>query len=181
MLNLTIFKSPLGWVAILAHETAIYFVSAPRRTRAEALRSASASSPRLVRSLSALGELAKARLTDYFIEPRHALFDDLPLDWSRGTEFERRVWKTLLSIPIGETRTYVEIARALGISDGARAIGNSNRKNPWSIIVPCHRVIGASGSLVGYAGGLETKAKLLMGEGVAITLPQRRGAFRTIG
>jgi methylated-DNA-[protein]-cysteine S-methyltransferase len=85
---------------------------------------------------------------------------DLPLKME-GTEFQLKVWNELLQIPFGETRSYKEIAVAVGNPLGSRAIGNANNKNKISIIVPCHRVIGANGKLVGYEGGLDVKEKLL--------------------
>jgi len=78
-----------------------------------------------------------------------------------GSEFQRRVWQALLTIPYGETRSYGEIAEQIGASGAARAVGLANGRNPIAIIVPCHRVIGASGSLTGYGGGLERKQSLL--------------------
>jgi methylated-DNA-[protein]-cysteine S-methyltransferase len=78
-----------------------------------------------------------------------------------GTKFQRRVWQALLTIPYGETRSYGEIAEQIGASGAARAVGLANGRNPIAIIVPCHRVIGASGSLTGYGGGLERKQSLL--------------------
>jgi len=79
----------------------------------------------------------------------------------RGTEFQRRVWEALLNIPYGETRSYGEIARAIGHPAASRAVGLANGANPISIIIPCHRVIGANGKLVGYGGGLHRKQALL--------------------
>ncbi|MCI1309618.1 MAG: methylated-DNA--[protein]-cysteine S-methyltransferase [Lachnospiraceae bacterium] len=79
----------------------------------------------------------------------------------RGTEFEKRVWNALLQIPYGETRTYKQIAEAIGNPLASRAVGMANNRNPITLVVPCHRVIGSSGSLVGYAGGLKMKQALL--------------------
>lgn len=78
-----------------------------------------------------------------------------------GTEFQQRVWKALLTIPYGETRTYGELAAQIGVPGAARAVGLANGHNPISIIVPCHRVIGAGGKLTGYGGGLDRKRTLL--------------------
>ena len=78
-----------------------------------------------------------------------------------GTEFQRRVWKALLTIPYGETRSYGEIAVQIGAAGSARAVGWANGHNPIAIVVPCHRVIGANGSLTGYGGGLNRKRTLL--------------------
>jgi methylated-DNA-[protein]-cysteine S-methyltransferase len=85
---------------------------------------------------------------------------DFPINLE-GSEFQKSVWKQLQSIPYGETRTYKEIAIAIGNEKACRAVGMANNKNPIPIVVPCHRVIGANGKLVGYAGGLETKKYLL--------------------
>lgn len=85
---------------------------------------------------------------------------DVDLDL-RGTEFQQRVWKALLTIPYGETRSYGEIAEQIGAPGAARAVGLANGRNPIAIIVPCHRVIGATGKLTGYGGGLDRKQTLL--------------------
>ena len=79
----------------------------------------------------------------------------------KGTDFQQKVWKELLKIPIGETRSYGQIAKEIGNPTASRAVGNANNKNPILIFIPCHRVIGANGSLVGYAGGLKVKEQLL--------------------
>jgi methylated-DNA-[protein]-cysteine S-methyltransferase len=107
------------------------------------------------------------QLKEYFSGRRKRFSVTLDL---RGTPFQKKVWRALLKIPHGEARTYGEIARQLGHPNGARAVGAANGKNPIWIIVPCHRVIGASGHLTGYAGGLPAKRWLLAHEGAA-TLP----------
>jgi methylated-DNA-[protein]-cysteine S-methyltransferase len=84
----------------------------------------------------------------------------VPLDF-KGTAFQRRVWEALLTIPFGETRSYGEMARLIGKPTASRAVGAANGKNPISIIAPCHRVIGSTGKLTGFAGGLEAKERLL--------------------
>jgi methylated-DNA-[protein]-cysteine S-methyltransferase len=103
------------------------------------------------------------QLDEYFAGERTTF--DVPLT-QRGTPFELRVWEALRAIPYGETRSYGELARELGSS--ARAVGRANGRNQISIIVPCHRVIGADGSLTGYAGGLTAKQALLELEGVLL-------------
>ncbi|WP_324697140.1 methylated-DNA--[protein]-cysteine S-methyltransferase [Novosphingobium aerophilum] len=105
---------------------------------------------------------AKAQLADYFAGKRQSF--DLPLDF-RGTDFQKSVWAQLLLIPFGETRSYGEIAVALGRPSASRAVGAANGRNPISIVAPCHRVVGANGTLTGFAGGLEAKAFLLRLEG----------------
>ena len=102
---------------------------------------------------------ARAWLAAYFAGERAAI-DTVPLDM-RGAEFEKRVWRALTRIPPGETTSYGAIAKALGSARASRAVGAANGANPVSIIVPCHRVIGASGSLTGYGGGLDRKTWLL--------------------
>ena len=88
----------------------------------------------------------------------------MPLDLT-GTDFQRRAWLALVEIPYGETRTYAEQAKRLGLPRGARAVGSANARNPLPIVVPCHRLIGTSGRLTGYAGGLDLKESLLRLEG----------------
>ncbi len=83
----------------------------------------------------------------------------------RGTEFQMKCWRALLAIPFGETRSYADIAREIGSPKAVRAVGSANHDNPIAIVVPCHRVVGTSGKLTGYAGGLDTKKKLLELEG----------------
>lgn len=100
----------------------------------------------------------KQQLEEYFAGQRQQF--DLPLDF-QGTAFQQQVWQALLSIPYGETRSYKEIAVQLGNEKAVRAVGAANGKNPISIIAPCHRVIGSSGALVGFAGGLDKKQILL--------------------
>lgn len=79
----------------------------------------------------------------------------------QGSDFQKEVWRLLMEIPYGQTRTYGDLARKLGVADGARAVGRANATNPISIVVPCHRVIGSTGALTGYAGGLDVKRALL--------------------
>jgi len=85
-----------------------------------------------------------------------------------GTDFQRSVWKALRAIPAGETRTYGQLAAAIGSPKAVRAVGLANSRNPVALIVPCHRVIGANGTLTGYAGGLERKRWLLQHEGASV-------------
>ena len=107
------------------------------------------------------------QLSEYF-EGKRSTFE-LSLD-VRGTAFQRSVWKQLLQIPYGETRSYGEIARAVGKPAAARAVGMANHYNPVAIVIPCHRVVGRNGSLTGYAGGLHLKEQLLSIERRSTTL-----------
>ena len=101
---------------------------------------------------------AKEQLRDYFDGTRREF--DLPLDL-RGTGFQLMVWRELARIPYGETISYGELARRVGQPDASRAVGAANGANPIPIVIPCHRVIGANGSLTGFGGGIETKKWLL--------------------
>ncbi len=101
---------------------------------------------------------AASQLREYF-DGRRTEFD-LPLD-PHGTDFQRAVWDALCEIPFGETRSYGEQARMIGRPNASRAVGAANGRNPIAIIIPCHRVIGASGELTGFGGGLDTKRRLL--------------------
>ena len=116
-----------------------------------------------------LGELIEAndspvlreterQLREYFAGTRNQF--ELELDFA-GTDFQKQVWQALLTIPFGETRSYSQIAEQIGNPKAVRAVGAANGRNPISIIAPCHRVVGASGGLTGFAGGLEAKQYLL--------------------
>ncbi len=107
---------------------------------------------------TSLTKEAYAQLSEYLNGKRKTF--DLPFKM-RGTQFQLQVWNALLDIPYGETRSYKQIAEAIGNPKAVRAVGMANNRNPLLIIVPCHRIIGKNGSLVGYAGGLDKKEFLL--------------------
>ncbi|HEX2253600.1 MAG TPA: methylated-DNA--[protein]-cysteine S-methyltransferase [Thermoanaerobaculia bacterium] len=104
----------------------------------------------------------RRQLTDYLAGERDEF--DLPLA-PRGTAFQQQVWRALQAIPCGETRSYAALAAAVGRPGAARAVGQANSKNPIGVVIPCHRVIAADGTLGGYAGGLDMKRRLLTREG----------------
>lgn len=104
------------------------------------------------------------QLTEYFTGQRTQF--DVPLDLAYGTAFQQSVWQALLKIPQGGTASYGEVGRRIGKPSAVRAVGAAVGRNPVSIIVPCHRVMGANGALTGYAGGLDRKTALLKLEGV---------------
>jgi methylated-DNA-[protein]-cysteine S-methyltransferase len=147
--------SPIGPLGLVASDTglrAVHFDG--RRVRPEG------SSPVLAE--------AERQLTSYF-DGELELFD-LPLELD-GTQFQRRCWLALATIPYGQTVSYGEQARRLGLGpDAARAVGAANGRNPLPIVLPCHRVIGADGSLTGFGGGLPTKRFLLEHEGALLPL-----------
>lgn len=146
------FKSPLGLIEIKATQQGICQVIFSGEQR---------STPHK----SDLTELCKQQLHDYF--EGGVKYFDLPLD-PQGTPFQRSVWKALEQIPFGETQSYQTIADVIQNPKAVRAVGGANGRNPISIIVPCHRVIGRNGTLTGYAGGVERKRWLLTHEGVDI-------------
>jgi methylated-DNA-[protein]-cysteine S-methyltransferase len=117
------------------------------------------------------------QLEEYFAGKRKTF--TVPLDFS-GTDFQKKVWQALLTIPFGETRSYGEIARQVGNPKSMRAVGAANGRNPISIIAPCHRVIGAGGALTGFAGGMKAKAFLLEHEGRRLGLSAKRAKGREI-
>lgn len=142
--------TPIGTLVLEAGETGI-----TRVEKVEKVQETRLTLP------GAPGELVLAcagELSEYFAGKR--TFFDLPLA-PEGTPFQKRVWKALCSIPYGETRTYGEIAEMIGSPKAARAVGMANHNNPVMILIPCHRVIGADGSLTGYACGVEVKKRLL--------------------
>jgi methylated-DNA-[protein]-cysteine S-methyltransferase len=144
----TTWHSPLGRLLLAGDEYALRALHLPNRHG------------RRPEWVSAEAPFARAveQLEEYFAGQREAF--DLPLAAS-GSPFEKAVWDAVSEIPYGETRSYGEVARAIGRPDRARAVGSANARNPLAIIVPCHRVIGSDGSLTGYGGGLERKRALL--------------------
>jgi len=111
----------------------------------------------------AVFDLTRTQLRDYFAGRRTSF--ELPLDISAGSDFQQAVWRALLAIPFGATASYGAISAAVGKPAAVRAVGAAVGRNPLSIVVPCHRVIGADGALTGYAGGLPRKTSLLQLEG----------------
>ena len=121
---------------------------------------------------------AKRQLDEYFVGQR--ILFDLPFAL-RGTPFQKQVWNALLAIPYGQTRTYGQLADQIGNPKAVRAVGAANGKNPISVIVPCHRVIGASGKLTGFAGGLDAKETLLRLEANECFEGANRSSYATNG
>jgi methylated-DNA-[protein]-cysteine S-methyltransferase len=146
-MNTITFASPLGVLRLYAAADALVAVHLPDQDAPAARVGANA----VLRATA-------AQLDEYFAGKRRTF--ELPLA-PRGTGFQERVGRALTQIPFGETRSYSAIARAIGRPSASRAVGAANGTNPIAIIVPCHRVIGASGALTGYAGGLATKRWLL--------------------
>jgi len=145
------FDSPIGPLVVACDDDALGFLNLPRNGKAGHI------APEWQRSPSRLRE-TRAQLSAYFAGK--LLTFDLPLA-PRGTEFQRSVWDELTRIPYGETISYAELARRIDKPNAMRAVGAANGANPISIFIPCHRVIGADGTLTGYGGGLPAKRWLL--------------------
>jgi methylated-DNA-[protein]-cysteine S-methyltransferase len=152
-LAFTAIPSPVGRLKLVGNDKGLAALlwenDNPRRVRF--------AEPKEHSSHPVLAEAAR-QLAEYFERRRRAF--TIPLAFA-GTDFQRAVWRALLTIPYGETRTYGEIARQIGAPTAMRAVGAANGRNPIAIIAPCHRVIGASGALTGFAGGLAAKRTLL--------------------
>jgi len=151
-MNYWLYKFPIGieYISIYIAEDSgcivgLYFKDDPEKNNFE-------------KKESALIKKTAKQLDEYFSGKRKEF--DLPLRFE-GTDFQKKVWNALLTIPYGETRSYGQIAAQIGNPKASRAVGMANNRNPVSIICPCHRVIGADGSLTGYGGGLKTKKYLL--------------------
>lgn len=149
--------SPVGQLKLIASDQGLAAIlwenDSPRRVVLPAAEEAT--------QHPVLDEAAR-QLNEYFAGKRKVF--NLPLDF-HGTAFQKEVWAELLRVPFGETRSYAQIAEAIGRPTASRAVGAANGRNPISIIAPCHRIIGMNGSLTGFAGGIEAKTWLLTLEG----------------
>ncbi len=166
----TLWLSPFGWMGLAASARGMRAITSPRASRRAALKALREN----IGNSAQPGENSYIRATRralarYFKGNKRADLDELALDMEQGTPFQRCVWQELRKIPYGETRTYRAIAAVVGRPDAARAIGQCNARNPWAIVVPCHRVLGSSASLTGYASGLDMKRRLLELEGIDLT------------
>jgi len=159
-IHIQYFESPVGELMMGSYGDRLCLCDWRYRRRRDAVDA------RLTRRLGAeyvernddILETTRRQLTEY-LEQRRRTFE-IPL-LLVGTPFQKRVWQQLLDIPFGETKSYLALARAIGDPKAVRAVAGANGANAISIIVPCHRVIGSNGQLVGYAGGIEAKAQLL--------------------
>ncbi|MBN3853412.1 MULTISPECIES: methylated-DNA--[protein]-cysteine S-methyltransferase [unclassified Paraburkholderia] len=151
--------SPVGKLTLVSRECALVAIlwekERPGRVRLGSLQEAN-DDPTLLE--------VERQLSEYFIGKRNTF--DVRIDFI-GSDFQKQVWNALLEIPYGETRTYAQIATRIGNPRAVRAVGAANGRNPVSIIAPCHRVIGSSGELTGFAGGLAAKERLLLIEDAA--------------
>jgi O-6-methylguanine DNA methyltransferase len=156
-------SSPIGALVLIASDGALRRIEFGDRLPEEKRITWIESEERLA--------LYASQLSEYFSGARREF--EFPLDL-RGTEFQQQCWRALLAIPYGETRSYSDIARAVGCSAGFRAVGQANHRNPIPIVVPCHRVIASNGELAGYGGGLQIKRALLKLEGASVPALRQR-------
>jgi methylated-DNA-[protein]-cysteine S-methyltransferase len=168
----TVLDSPLGPLTVVVDDEGLCGLYVEQGLRKALERSATLGSPSGPEEVPLLQAVAE-QLTAYF---RGELTEfDLPVS-AAGTPFQQRVWAALCRIPYGETRSYGALAAEIGNPAASRAVGAANGRNPLSIVVPCHRVIGSTGRLTGYAGGLTTKEQLLAHERSSGAGPSRRTA-----
>ena len=174
-------ETVLGWIGLVASPRGLRAVLGPRGTHAEVQDE----------SLDTFGPLPEDQ-DDSLIDlasslERYARGEETSLEWpldmEGGTPFQQNVWTALCAIPLGEVRTYGQIAAVVGKPRAARAVGQAVGANPFSIVVPCHRVVGTDGALTGFGGGLATKERLLLREGrtdasLQRTRTERRKNFR---
>jgi methylated-DNA-[protein]-cysteine S-methyltransferase len=164
-----VFYTPWGWMGVSETKKGINAVVLPKASRqvvASELQTASAALPD-DEVTSRLREVRK-QLTEYLAGTRTSF--NLPLDFSRGTNFQRRVWRTLRRISYGHVQSYQWVADRVGGRQYARAVGNAVGANPIPIMIPCHRIVAQDASLGGFSGGLPTKRKLLALEGTLAEL-----------
>ena len=152
LLYKTYYESPAGLIEIMANDTGVTSILFVRKRAGRSQNNEHTT------------ECAR-QLHDYFNKERKTF--SIPLDL-QGTDFQKRVWNELLNIPFGKTISYLQLATILGDKKSIRAVGGANGRNPVSIIIPCHRVIGSNGDMVGYGGGLDKKKFLLELEGVLV-------------
>lgn len=165
-----IFLTPWGWMGISETRKGIDAIVLPKPSRAavESVLRSSGEKPIDYRTSERL-QAARSQVTEYLSRTRQCF--DLPLDLSRGTSFQRLVWRTLQRVPYGKLRSYQWVAARVGGRPYARAVGNAAGANPLPIMIPCHRIVAHDGELGGFSGGLSVKRKLLTLEG---TLSQLR-------
>ena len=168
-------QTAYGWVGLAWSEHGLVAVTLPEQVEFKILSRL----PEVVSgNVTAVGLDVKAlidHLQRYFLG-QDVAFDE-PLDPAVGTPFQQRVWAITRSIPRGSTRTYGSVARQAGSPRSARAVGQAMARNPWPVIVPCHRVVGSDGSLTGFGGGLDMKRRMLAMEGADPSFGAEQQAF----
>ena len=155
----TKYQSPVGELQIIADDNHLLLLKFLQSNNIENFINSKFSNHKIYNKKNEILNYTISQLSDYFSGERTEF--NIPLSFMYGTDFQINVWKNLLSIKFGETKSYLDIAKLINNPFSYRAVGNANNKNPISIIIPCHRVVANNGSLGGYGGGLETKSFLL--------------------
>jgi methylated-DNA-[protein]-cysteine S-methyltransferase len=168
-----VFHTPWGWMGLSETAKGIDCIVLPKRSRQAVLSQLNGQSGRAEEALSSPRLTAARRQVEDYLNGIRQTFD-LPLDMSRGTVFQRQVWRILQRVPYGKLRSYQWVAIRVGGRRYARAVGNAVGANPLPLIVPCHRIVAHDASLGGFSGGLPTKRKLLALEGTLQYLHVRR-------
>ena len=164
-----IFKSRWGWMGVSETTKGIDAVVLPKTSRQAVLSELQLSAAEFLEGrMSSRLRKAQTQLTDYLAGARRSF--DLPLDLSRGTSFQQKVWRTLRQVSYSRLRSYQWVAARVGGRQYARAVGNAVGANPMPIVIPCHRIVAQDASLGGFSGGLPTKRKLLTLEGTLAEL-----------
>ena len=177
-IGITTCQTAFGWVGVAVSDQGLVAITLPQPAEAEALSQLPESrgpAPVPPQDLDVSALLVKLRR---YFEGEPVTVDE-PLDPTIGTEFLRRVWVLTRGIPRGQKRTYGQLARMAGSPGAARAVGQAMARNPWPIIVPCHRVLGSDGTLTGFGGGVDMKRKMLLMEGALVAEQQLLNGFQT--
>lgn len=170
-IGLTAFETAWGWVGFAWSELGLVAVTLPQPTREAVLDHLPRSKGPVPAPPPGLDLAVLAHKLQRYFEGQAVDFNE-PLDLNVGTEFQRQVWAITRSIPRGQTLTYAEVAARIGSPQTARAVGQALARNPWPVIVPCHRVVGQGRRLTGFGGGLEMKRQMLKQEGVSLAFEQ---------
>lgn len=160
-------KTAFGWVGIAWSARGLVAITLPQPAEVEALSLLPAASGEIPQEPPGLDVVELFDRLQRYFAGQVVTFDEI-LDPSIGTAFQQRVWAITRAIPRGQTRTYGEIARQAGSPGAARAVGQAMARNPWPVVVPCHRVVGHDGRLTGFGGGLAMKRQMLDMEGAAL-------------
>ncbi len=175
----TIFRVKPGWMGLVGNEKGVQRVFLPGLEKGELRRHLLRKFPESQEGVGVLSK-AKKEFIEYF-SGRRVRFH-VSVDFSGATSFQKKVYKAMSKIPFGQVRTYRWLAQKIGNPRALRAVGGANAKNPWPLVVPCHRVVGSDGRLTGFSapGGLSLKTYLLKLEGMPVennrvTLPPKRG------
>ena len=168
--SLSVFHSDWGWIGMAVSPEGLAGLTLPRESEQAVWDALRSDWPGGIQCGDELWPELRERLLRY-LAGEQVSFEDIPLDLPAGPSFWKRTWESCARIPYGETRSYAELARETGSPRAFRAVGGAMAANPIPIVIPCHRVVGSKGALVGFGGGLDQKQRLLQMESSAIRQP----------